>query len=176
MTSLWDEVCALYAAPGVREACLQLQEANGVDVPLLLVVTVLARRGSALDDARLDALEAATQPWQSAVVAPLRAARRALRDDARSGDGLGVEPATLRTLKASVQTAELAAERIQIEALERMACDWPLAADPRPGGTILRLLVRSGVPFGEAERFADLALSCGGIRAARGTAAPPRDP
>lgn len=144
MTALWEAVCARYAEPGVRAVCLDLQDAAGVDVPLLLAVAVLAGRGVALDDGRLDALQRACAPWQRSVVGPLRQARRALRDGADAGAALGAEADTLRRLKAAVQAAELAAERIQIDALERTAAAWPALAGADPVPALMRLLARWG--------------------------------
>ncbi|MFW5834441.1 MAG: TIGR02444 family protein [Pseudomonadota bacterium] len=144
MTALWDAVCARYARPGVKELCLELQDAHGVDVPLLLVVATLAARGRTLGDDHLDALAAASAPWQAVVVSPLRGVRRALRDGADAGAALGAEADTLRSLKAAVQAAELAAERIQIDALERAAADWPADATLPPAEAVARVLARWG--------------------------------
>ena len=148
MTALWNEVCRLYDGPGVRELCLELQERHGVDVPLLLSVAALARQGRSLGSEHLDALEAASKPWQEAVVQPLRAARHALRDGADAGAAFGAEADTLRSLKAAVQAAELAAERVQIDALERAAAGWPPDATLAPEDAMAQVLRRWSVPIG----------------------------
>jgi uncharacterized protein (TIGR02444 family) len=157
MTALWDAVCALYARPGVKDLCLELQDAHGLDVPLLLVVATLARQGRALGDDHLEALAAASAPWQAAVVGPLRQARRALRDGTDAGAALGAEADTLQSLKAAVQAAELAAERIQIDALERAAADWPADTTVPPAEAVARVLGRWGaaVPPGRLAPFVD---------------------
>ncbi len=128
--ALWEFACRLYEAPGVRELCLELQDRHGVDVPLLLATCWLWRRGVALDAARRAELGAACRPWQAEVVAPLRAARRALRPEAIPGRALAVPAASRAELKARVQALELEAERRQLDALATLAASWPRAAEP----------------------------------------------
>ncbi|MFQ5347638.1 MAG: TIGR02444 family protein [Rhodothalassiaceae bacterium] len=73
----WPHAVALYGAPGVKEACLRLQDEHGADVNLLLygayAGAVLGRR---LDDAAWRALIDGTEDWRAAIVRPLRAVRR----------------------------------------------------------------------------------------------------
>ncbi|MEO1089036.1 MAG: TIGR02444 family protein [Pseudomonadota bacterium] len=124
MTALWNDVVALYAAPGIRELCLELQDRDGTDVPLLLSVASLAARGVAFDEVKVRQLERVCEPWQRRVVAPLRAARRALRPEEAAGTGLDIDPTDRAELKRCVQEAELAAERLQIEAIAAAARAW----------------------------------------------------
>ena len=44
---LWSYTLHLYGKPGVPSACLALQDVHGIDVPLLIFATWLARRGAA---------------------------------------------------------------------------------------------------------------------------------
>ena len=53
---LWDWALKAYAAPGVQEACLQLQDGVGQNVPLLLWAGWTATTGRVLDE---DAIEGA---------------------------------------------------------------------------------------------------------------------
>jgi uncharacterized protein (TIGR02444 family) len=107
---LWAFSTALYAAPGVEAACLDLQERFGADVNLALFCVW----AGPLDAAGLARAAAAAAPVQRDLVLPLRAMRRAL---ARGG-----EEAPLR---AAVKAAELEAERLE---LARLAA----AAPPAP--------------------------------------------
>src|SRR5262249_29851992 len=103
---LWQFSLALYARPGVPEACLALQDRHGVDVNLVLACLWAAASGrGALDRARIAALRADSEPWQRDVVAPLRAVRRRLKD--------GPGPAFRERLKA----LELEAERLEQQRL-----------------------------------------------------------
>ena len=52
----WDWALKAYAAPGVQEACLQLQDGTGQNVPLLLWAGWTAATGRVLDE---DAIEGA---------------------------------------------------------------------------------------------------------------------
>jgi uncharacterized protein (TIGR02444 family) len=98
----WAFSLALYARPGVAEACLHLQDAHGLDVNLLLLCCWLARRGCRLSAADLAAAEARAAPLRTRVLEPLRAARRALKTMPGSGAA---------ALYAQLKQVELAAER-----------------------------------------------------------------
>ena len=54
--SLWDWALTTYAAEGVADACLELQETAGQNIPLLLWAAWCAHTGRTPDE---DALEAA---------------------------------------------------------------------------------------------------------------------
>jgi uncharacterized protein (TIGR02444 family) len=107
---LWEFAVALYAKPGVAKACLALQDKHGADVPLLLAAIWHGRTGrGALSAARVERWTTIARTWRTQIVAPLRQARRALKaHDAAD-------------LYAAVKRAELAAEKLQLEALERDA-------------------------------------------------------
>ncbi|TVQ36139.1 MAG: TIGR02444 family protein [Geminicoccaceae bacterium] len=147
MSSAWETVCRLYAAPGVRGLCLDLQDQHGIDVPVLLTGGWLFTRGVALDAGRWTHLTASAAAWQTQVVAPLRAARRALL---QAAPPLGIAEARALALKREVQAVELAAERLQIEALAETAAAWPATVRP-PAGNFAALL-----PTLEATRWVPL--------------------
>jgi uncharacterized protein (TIGR02444 family) len=76
----WAFSLGLYDRPGVAAACLALQDRFGADVNLLLLGFWRARRGYAgWADSELERVVAAGAPVNT-VLAPLRDARRALRD------------------------------------------------------------------------------------------------
>jgi uncharacterized protein (TIGR02444 family) len=113
---LWAGITALYAEPGVADACLTAQDEAGADVLLLLAAALRARDGISLQGAG-PALAAAAEPWRSEVVRPLRGLRRRWR-------GLdGVEP-----LRERLKALELEAERAQFERLAPLLAGQPAEA------------------------------------------------
>lgn len=118
LEKLWSGITALYAEPGVAEACLAAQDEAAADVLLVLAAALRARDGISLQEAG-PALAAAGEPWRSAVVRPLRALRRRWR-------GLdGVEP-----LRERLKALELEAERAQFERLLPLLAGSPAEATP----------------------------------------------
>ncbi|MET0293405.1 MAG: TIGR02444 family protein [Phenylobacterium sp.] len=117
--SLWARLLEVYDRPGVAEACLTLQDEHGQQVSLLLWAGVLRP-----DDAAVIARAAAVaRDWDAAALAPLRAARRAMKVASPP-----IEDAGRILLREGVKAAELDAERLLVEALERLAPAG--AADP----------------------------------------------
>lgn len=114
--ALWAFSLAVYAMPGVAEACLALQDGHGADVNLLLFAAWNGACGRRLTAAHIAAAEAAAAPWRREVVQPLRAVRRALK----VGRG-GIAAAEATALRDRVKAAELAAERLEQRALARLA-------------------------------------------------------
>jgi uncharacterized protein (TIGR02444 family) len=111
--TLWAWAVAVYARPGVAPACLALQEEYGQNVPLLLAAAWAAGEGRALDPggaARM-ALD-----WETAVVQPLRAARRGLK-----APSPGIDDSSREALRSRVKAAELESERLLIDGFERLA-------------------------------------------------------
>lgn len=107
---IWDWALAVYGQEGVAAAALDLQDAHGQNVPFLL----WAVHAETADAARLAAGADLARRWEAAAVAPLRAARRALKPPLA-----GVAEADRLDLRESVKAVELHAERILLEALDR---------------------------------------------------------
>ncbi|WID99805.1 TIGR02444 family protein (plasmid) [Bosea vestrisii] len=111
----WRFISSVYAAPGVREACLKLQQEFDADVVLLLFAGWLASEGAALspDDAAAAAM--LVRPWRQQAVLPLRTIRTELK----------TSPAMARpevaSLRDRIKASELAAERIELEMLVEWA-------------------------------------------------------
>src|SRR5277367_6236591 len=109
---LWQFSLAVYGAPGVSAACLELQERRGADVNLLLYAAFVGISGRGrLDPAELARCRAAVRPWSELVVTRLRQVRRALKQD------LGAVSAAA----AAALRQRLAALEIDAEQLEQMA-------------------------------------------------------
>ena len=116
MSNLWDWAVRAYAAGGVEEACLHLQDAAGQNVPLLLWAAWAARTGRKPDPDTLEAACDVARAWQEAAIAPLRAVRRDLK--ARNPD---LEDADREAVRAQVKAVELEAERRLLAALQALS-------------------------------------------------------
>lgn len=125
--TLWDWALAAYRKPGVSEACLELQDAGGQNVCLLLWTAWAVETGQALDtDARADACDIA-RSWEDAAVAPLRAIRRRLK-----GRILDMDDAAREAVRDQVKAVELLAERHLLAALEAASRPTDRPAPPLP--------------------------------------------
>ena len=105
--AFWTFSLDVYGRPGVREACLALQDEAGLDVNLLLYCLWRAARGVELDGDEIRARMDAVAPWTGAAVAPLRRLRRSLKNPEA-----GVPAAAATEIAARIGEVELAAERV----------------------------------------------------------------
>src|SRR5262249_41036618 len=121
VTPFWRFSLGFYRQPGVADACIALQEEAGVDVNLLLFLLWHATRQRAFAAADVAALEAKIGAWREATVVPLRSVRRALN----SPPAL-VEPGTTEACGTGTKAVELEAERLQQEAMYKLAQAAPL--------------------------------------------------
>jgi uncharacterized protein (TIGR02444 family) len=98
----WRSVVAIYARPGVSQACLLLQDMLGVDVLVLLHLAFVQNKyGVPMGLEHVGAADDAVRQWRNTVVKPLRAVRRTLSK---------TDPA-VGSLRAEIQQCELNAER-----------------------------------------------------------------
>jgi uncharacterized protein (TIGR02444 family) len=111
----WDFAVRLYGRPGVREACLDLQDRLGIDVVAILALVHRAAEGGGGigPDSLRQALERA-EPWRRAAVLPLRAVRRALKNWQFPDPAMAPDAEAARE---AVAQAELQAERAELGAL-----------------------------------------------------------
>lgn len=116
MTAFWDWALKAYATPGVSEACLHLQDAQGHNVPLLLWAAWTAATLRPLDEDTAEAACDTARAWESAAIAPIRAVRRTLKLPIPDVDDTRRE-----TLRAQVKAVELAAEKGLMADLEALA-------------------------------------------------------
>lgn len=119
--TLWDWAVAAYRADGVADACLELQDSAGQNVPLLLWAAWCAGEGRTPDADALEAAADTARVWEETAIAPLRAVRRALK--VRAPD---LEDDAREAVRAEVKAVELSAERRLLQALE--------ALSPSPSG------------------------------------------
>lgn len=133
--SFWDWAVVAYAAEGVGEACLHLQDALGHSVPLLLWAAWTARTGRRPDADDIEAACDLARAWSTTTVVPLRAVRRALKlttVDIADTDRLA--------LREQVKAVELEAERVLMNGLAALT---PAASGPpRPAIDALAEIAR----------------------------------
>src|SRR5690606_37239806 len=67
----WRFSIKFYAAPGVPEACIALQDEAGVDVNVLFFLLWNATRKRALDREQIADIERRIGPWREMAVVPL---------------------------------------------------------------------------------------------------------
>ncbi len=108
----WAFSLAVYAADGVAEECLGLQERLGLDVNLLLFAAYMgAVEGVRLTPAHIASAQSVVAEWHHDVVRPLRTARQALKATATATDD-ALQPAAA-ALRTQVKRSELEAEKIE---------------------------------------------------------------
>lgn len=123
--SLWSWALTAYAAEGVEDACLELQDSAGQNIPLLLWAGWCAAEGRTPDEDALEAAGDTARAWQETAIAPLRAIRRAMKP--RAPD---LNDADREAVRGQVKAVELEAEHRLLNALEALAP--PSAGPPRP--------------------------------------------
>jgi uncharacterized protein (TIGR02444 family) len=108
----WTFSLRLYGEAGVADACLALQDKQGIDVNLLLFALWAARSGRRLSLVEMRALIELTESWRRDIVVPLRLVRRAL-----STPPAAIEATAAARLRREIKKAELESERLQQAAL-----------------------------------------------------------
>jgi uncharacterized protein (TIGR02444 family) len=99
----WNFSLAFYGRPGVSPACLELQDRHGRDVNLVLYACWVGLSGRGrLSREDLALAAAMNDPWRQAVIDKLRAARRAIKEQA----------AEAAQFYAAAKAIELEAEQI----------------------------------------------------------------
>jgi uncharacterized protein (TIGR02444 family) len=136
--SLWDFAVSLYGRRSVEEVCLALQDDHDQCVPLFLWRLWALDR--VVEAGQLRSAAETARAWEAAVVAPLRTTRRRLRDPVP-----GVADAARLALRGSVKAAELAAERVLLDALEAST-----SVRAAPPSNAVEALIELAVLWGEA--------------------------
>jgi len=139
----------LYAARGVRECCLRLQDEHGLNVNCLLLAAWAAALGYTIDAKQWASMTERTAPIRDKAVAPIRQVRRAIGAEAALDDDLK------RPLKRLLLYAEIRAEQAEERALHRLMVRGTSRAEP--GERLLRTNLEAYAPPSiELERFATL--------------------
>lgn len=142
----------LYAAPGVREVSLRLQDEHSLNVNCLLLASWGAALGYSLPSQSWTHLTARTAAIREKAVAPIRATRRAISREPALDDDLK------QPLKRLLLYAEIRAEQAEERALHRLMLRNSLRAEP--GEALLRHnLAAYAPPSVDLERFATLVVN-----------------
>ncbi|BAQ45988.1 MULTISPECIES: TIGR02444 family protein [Methylobacterium] len=138
--ALWAFALALYGRPGAAPACLALQDEAAADVTLVLYLIWCAETGRPLNAEAVRSADAAVAPWRAAVVAPLRAVRRAMK--APLLPGLATE-----SLRDRIKASEIEAERLALVILA-VGAPAPEPSAPEPLAAANRYLDLYAVHLG----------------------------
>lgn len=152
----WQDMCALYADGTLSALCLELQDQFGVDVPLLLFLSLADAAQAGCSREAFATFLVGTDDWHETVVRPLRDVRRCMKGHFR-----GAEETALR---AGVKRLELEAERLHVSRL--------IQAFPRETNSesalIEAYLREKGVPQPQMDRFCDSSrAAAAGVRTRR---------
>jgi uncharacterized protein (TIGR02444 family) len=121
----WRFSLGFYRQPGVADACIALQDENGVDVNVLMFFLWFAMQQKEIMPDHARALWEQAALWRDHVVAPLRSVRRKLKE----GVPL-VERDTAEFFRTRIKAVELESERLEQEALFAMAPSIKTVAAP----------------------------------------------
>ena len=114
----WCFSLDVYERRGVAEACLSLQDREGLDVNILLFCCWAGYRGQVLSRAQIRHLAVNTENWQANVVKRLRASRTWMKH--APVESPFMSSADVEALRQRVKDVELAAERLQQEMLHEL--------------------------------------------------------
>jgi uncharacterized protein (TIGR02444 family) len=117
--AFWDFSLKTYAAPGVADECLSLQDRFGIDVNLLLFSAYMGARGIVLTRDDIAQISTAVQDWHEQVVKPLRNVRRATKQILELRAASAREP--VKSLRHQVKGLELESEKIEQDMLDEWA-------------------------------------------------------
>ncbi len=138
----WRFSLAVYAAPGVADSCLRLQDGFGVDVNMLLFVAwVAADRRARLAPEDVQRIEDSAARWHKSLVKPVREARRQLK-------------ASGGPVYAGIKAAELKLEQIEQALLYDRSRALNLAAGDKSdaiASAVADFLTRHGAPDNAAD-------------------------
>lgn len=141
----------LYAWPGMKEACLALQDQARLNVNCLLLAAWAAHLGYEIDATLWTDLQSHTAPIREAAVQPIRALRRQISRNEKLREDLRAP------IKRLLLYAELRAEQAEERALhDRMRA---LATPAEPGPALLhRNLAAYTQPSPAVTQFANLVI------------------
>ena len=108
--SLWNFACALYQQPGIADACLELQNTQDVNINVLLLTCWLDYQNLNCPSDNLAMAVAAIAPWHQSMTLALRELRTQINKTTTSDSEL--------ICREHIKSAELAAERVELETLE----------------------------------------------------------
>ncbi len=131
-TPFWRFSLHFYRHAGVSDACIALQDEQGVDVNLLLFLLWLADDSRLLAADEVKKLDDAVRDWRNLTIVPIRDTRRKLK-----GARTIVDPAAQEVFRNKVKAVELDAERLQQAALFAFTQGGPLGRKAAPPAAAL---------------------------------------
>lgn len=131
--ALWDFSLAIYAQPDVMSSCLELQDAHGADVNILLWCLWLELLQKKLDSERLQNARDLVNTWVESTIKPLRQMRRELKKR------YGTTDSRIENLRQTIKQAELLAEQQEQWLLQSLATNWQQEKSCITPGTNLRI-------------------------------------
>ena len=126
-TPFWRFSLHFYRHAGVSDACIALQDEQGIDVNLLLFLFWLADDGRQLSVDEVKKLDDAVRDWRNLTIVPIRDTRRKLK-----GARTIVDTAAREVFRNKVKAIELDAERLQQAALFAFTGNGPLGRGAAP--------------------------------------------
>lgn len=112
----WTWAGDAYARPGAADSLIAAQDAADFNVNIMLWACWTATRFEAAPDPAIRQAVEAVGLWHESVTKPLRATRRSISSFRENANFDGAE-----SLRESIKNAELDAERIEINILDRLA-------------------------------------------------------
>lgn len=107
---LWRYAVALYAQPGVAQACLSLQDRFGADVNALLFCCWLGKNRAELKTAEWQRILRLVRPLRAGIILPLRKVRLGLKP---RGQFIALDTEQEK-LRRTVRAAELKGEQMEL--------------------------------------------------------------
>jgi uncharacterized protein (TIGR02444 family) len=169
MISLWTFACKLYNEPAVKNACLQLQDNNDVNVPLLLMACWLVQTPSVISIVHVGKLQAMASDWNDDCIRPLRILRQNMKTRTSSqeinqksrnkkSNDKG-DAAAWELVREQVKATELLAEQQLLQQMERYIYQQVLPISEMESRSSQSETSRFVSIFDSGEQWADHALA-----------------
>jgi uncharacterized protein (TIGR02444 family) len=154
-SALWQFSLALYAAPGVSHACIQLQDHWQANINLILWLVWLEQRNQPVDSDLIVQAEAAIAPWSEQTLQPLRALRRLIGSQRanHTSEANNSNEAIKEDLYQQLKAAELLAEKIEQRTLVQLSNELPSLPTINQGSNLNRYLDRLQIPVAERQEL-----------------------
>lgn len=154
-SALWQFSLALYAAPGVSHACIQLQDHWQANINLILWLVWLEQRNQPVDSDLIVQAEAAIVPWSEQTLQPLRALRRLIGSQRanHTSEANNSNEAIKEDLYQQLKAAELLAEKIEQRTLVQLSNELPSLPTINQGSNLNQYLDRLQIPVAERQEL-----------------------
>jgi uncharacterized protein (TIGR02444 family) len=127
--SFWNFSLRVYAAPGVAQACLSLQDQHNLDVNLVLLCAWHGSHHGRIAPATFLDMHSFADAWSQNVIKPLRSVRVWMKGRESLVTNSEGDPGSFDSLRNSIKSTELHGEKIQQQQLESMIIAPQIAFD-----------------------------------------------